>query len=122
MAETAPSTLDRRPSVGVVIVAAGRGERAGQSAEGPKQYRRIGGRPIIAWTLDAFRTHPSIGPIAVAIHPEDHTLFVDAVGEQGDRVIVVEGGFTRQDSVRLGLAALREKAPEKVLIHDAARP
>jgi 2-C-methyl-D-erythritol 4-phosphate cytidylyltransferase/2-C-methyl-D-erythritol 2,4-cyclodiphosphate synthase len=122
MAETVPSPPSRRPTVGVVIVAAGRGERAGQSAEGPKQYRRIGGRPIIAWTLDAFRTHPSIGPIAVAIHPEDHTLFVDAVGEQGGRVIVVEGGFTRQDSVRLGLAALRENAPEKVLIHDAARP
>jgi 2-C-methyl-D-erythritol 4-phosphate cytidylyltransferase/2-C-methyl-D-erythritol 2,4-cyclodiphosphate synthase len=122
MAETSmqPSPV-RSPTVGVVIVAAGRGERAGQS-EGPKQYRRIGGRPVIAWSIDAFRNHPSIGPIAVVIHPGDHALFAAAAGEAADRLIVVEGGATRQDSVRLGLEALRQASPEKVLIHDAARP
>ena len=104
-----------------MIVAAGRGERAGQS-EGPKQYRRIGGRPVISRTIDAFRSHPAIGPIAVAIHAEDHALFEAAVGKEVEQLIVVDGGATRQDSVRLGLAALRSDAPEKVLIHDAARP
>ncbi len=107
--------------VGVVIVAAGRGERAGP-AEGPKQYRRIGGRPVIAWTIDAFANHPSIGPIAVAIHPDDHELFAASVGEAAKRVIVIEGGASRQESVRRGLVALRDVDPRKVLIHDAARP
>jgi 2-C-methyl-D-erythritol 4-phosphate cytidylyltransferase/2-C-methyl-D-erythritol 2,4-cyclodiphosphate synthase len=123
MDENAAQTpVERAPTVGVVIVAAGRGERAGQSLDGPKQYRKIGGKAVIARTIEAFLSHPSIGPIAVAIHPEDGELFRTAVGEAAGRVIAVEGGATRQDSVRLGLAALRDHAPEKVLIHDAARP
>jgi len=109
------------PKVAVVIVAAGRGERAGQ-VDGPKQYRRIGGRPIIARTLDAFLSHPAIGPIVVAIHPDDGDLFEAAVDADSNKVIVVHGGATRQDSVRLGLAALRGHDPQKVLIHDVARP
>ena len=108
-------------TVGVLIVAAGRGERAGQ-ADGPKQYRKIGGRPVIVRAIEAFSAHPEIGPLVVAIHPDDHALLADAVGEAAARLIVVEGGPTRQDTVRLGLEALRGEAPEKVLIHDAARP
>jgi 2-C-methyl-D-erythritol 4-phosphate cytidylyltransferase/2-C-methyl-D-erythritol 2,4-cyclodiphosphate synthase len=107
--------------VAVVIVAAGRGERAGQ-ADGPKQYRSIGGRSVIARTLDAFLAHPDIGPIVVAVHADDEALFRAAAGETGDRVMVVHGGATRQDSTRLGLLALREKSPGTVLIHDGARP
>ena len=86
-----------------MIVAAGRGERAGQSTEEPEQYRRIGGRPIIARTLEAFLRHSSIGPIAVVIHPDDDDLFRAATMADGDKVIVAHGGVTRQDSVRLGL-------------------
>ena len=115
-------TQQSTAKIAVVIVAAGRGERAGQSAEGPKQYRRIGGRPIIARTLDAFLAHASIGPIVVTIHPDDGELFDAAVGGARGKVIVVHGGATRQDSVRLGLVALRDHDPQKVLIHDAARP
>lgn len=63
-----------------------------------------------------------IGPIVVVIHPDDRDLFAAAIGSIQDELIVVEGGATRQDSVRHGLAALRDRAPEKVLIHDAARP
>lgn len=119
--EAAHAQLSKRETVGVVIVAAGRGERAGQ-ADGPKQYRKIGGRPIIARTIEAFTNHPAIGPIAVAIHPDDRALFATAVGQAAARLIVVDGGPTRQDSVRLGLEALRADAPAKVLIHDAVRP
>ncbi|WP_137934202.1 bifunctional 2-C-methyl-D-erythritol 4-phosphate cytidylyltransferase/2-C-methyl-D-erythritol 2,4-cyclodiphosphate synthase [Mesorhizobium comanense] len=107
--------------VAVVIVAAGRGARAGQ-ADGPKQYQRIGGRAVIARVLDIFLAHPRIGEIVVAIHAEDHELFNQAVGAHADRVTAIAGGATRQESVRLGLQALRTHAPEKVLIHDAARP
>jgi 2-C-methyl-D-erythritol 4-phosphate cytidylyltransferase / 2-C-methyl-D-erythritol 2,4-cyclodiphosphate synthase len=119
--EAFEAQLSRRETVGVVIVAAGRGERAGQ-VEGPKQYRKIGGRPIIARTIDAFSSHPAIGPIVVTIHPDDHALFATAVADIANRLIVVDGGATRQDSVRLGLEALRGEAPAKVLIHDAVRP
>lgn len=110
-----------RRTVGVVIVAAGRGERAG-TADGPKQYRLIGGKAVIARTIEAFVAHPAIGPIVVVIHPDDHDLFVAAAGACADRVTLVAGGPTRQDSTRLGLQALHEEEPNKILIHDAVRP
>ena len=125
MAKSTPETPEEtRPKVGVVIVAAGRGERAGQSAEGPKQYRKIGGLTVIARTIGVFLNHPSVGPIAIAIHPDDGELFGSAIRDLNgaDDLLVVAGGPTRQDSVRFGLEALRQAAPEKVLIHDAARP
>ena len=107
----------------VVIVAAGRGERAGQGAEGPKQYRLIGGRPVIERTLQAFAKHPAVGLIAVAIHPDDEEIFRAAVGScLRDQLIVVHGGQTRQESTRLALLTLCEELPECVLVHDAVRP
>jgi 2-C-methyl-D-erythritol 4-phosphate cytidylyltransferase/2-C-methyl-D-erythritol 2,4-cyclodiphosphate synthase len=105
----------------VVIVAAGRGERAGQG-DGPKQYRRIGNRAIIAHTLETFLAHPNVGHIVVAIHADDHALFHAAASVHSDRVTTVIGGQTRQESVRFGLLALRDSAPDNVLIHDAVRP
>jgi len=107
--------------IGVVIVAAGRGARAGQ-ADGPKQYQRIGGRAVIARTLEAFLSHPKTGPVVVAIHADDGELFRKAAGANADRVIAVTGGDSRQASVRLGLLALRDHAPGRVLVHDAVRP
>lgn len=106
----------------VVIVAGGRGERAGQT-QGPKQYRLIGGAAVIAHTIRAFASHPSIGKIAVAIHPEDEELFRDASAGLADgRLLAVHGGETRQASTRLALLALRADTPRKVLVHDAVRP
>lgn len=104
-----------------MIVAAGRGERAGQ-ADGPKQYRHIGGRAVIAHTLETFLSHPQVDTVVVAIHADDRELLRKAAEDQHDRVTIVIGGQTRQESVRLGLLALHEKAPDKVLIHDAVRP
>ncbi|HWK66846.1 MAG TPA: bifunctional 2-C-methyl-D-erythritol 4-phosphate cytidylyltransferase/2-C-methyl-D-erythritol 2,4-cyclodiphosphate synthase [Rhizobiaceae bacterium] len=116
------TTVPDWDEVAVVIVAAGRGERAGQSIEGPKQYRRIGGRPIIARTIEAFAGHPGIGRIVVAIHADDGKLFTDAAGPLAERVIVVHGGSTRQESTRLALLALAAAPPRVVLIHDGVRP
>ncbi|MGX9144461.1 bifunctional 2-C-methyl-D-erythritol 4-phosphate cytidylyltransferase/2-C-methyl-D-erythritol 2,4-cyclodiphosphate synthase [Mesorhizobium sp. 128a] len=107
--------------VGVVIVAAGRGARAGQ-ADGPKQYQRIGGRAVIARTLETFLAHPEIGPVVVAIHADDRALFDKAAGANAERVSTVIGGESRQASVRLGLLELRGQAPGRVLVHDAVRP
>ncbi|GAB4353240.1 MAG: bifunctional 2-C-methyl-D-erythritol 4-phosphate cytidylyltransferase/2-C-methyl-D-erythritol 2,4-cyclodiphosphate synthase [Oricola sp.] len=106
----------------VVIVAAGRGERAG--GDGPKQYRTLAGIPVIARTLSAFRSWRADCPVVIVRHRDDEKLLTGSLGADADRVLVVEGGATRQDSVRRGLLALaaRDDSPSHVLIHDAARP
>ncbi|UIK07236.1 bifunctional 2-C-methyl-D-erythritol 4-phosphate cytidylyltransferase/2-C-methyl-D-erythritol 2,4-cyclodiphosphate synthase [Neorhizobium galegae] len=111
-------------TIGIVIVAAGRGERAGSAEEGPKQYRRIGAKPVIAHTLERFLTWPRSGPIVVVIHPDDEALFAAAtVDVRGaGSVITTFGGETRQRSVYEGLRALSGTEATHVMIHDAARP
>ncbi len=110
--------------IGIVIVAAGRGERAGSAEEGPKQYRPIGGKPVLSHTLQQFVTWPRSGPIVVVIHPDDRSLYDDATAGLHDpqRIIVTFGGATRQQSVLAGLQALSETSATHVMIHDAARP
>lgn len=107
--------------VAAIILAAGRGERAG-GRDGPKQYRMIGGRAVIARAIEGFAECRSVDAIVVAIHPDDRDLFARAAGAFAGRVSLVEGGPTRQASTLNALRALSERAPEKVLIHDAARP
>ncbi|WP_157019219.1 bifunctional 2-C-methyl-D-erythritol 4-phosphate cytidylyltransferase/2-C-methyl-D-erythritol 2,4-cyclodiphosphate synthase [Mesorhizobium xinjiangense] len=108
--------------IAAVIVAAGRGERAGHSADGPKQYRSIGGKAILKHTLDAFASHPAIGRIVVAIHADDRALFEATADDMGGRIQVVTGGPTRQASTLKALQALQAPAPRSVLIHDGVRP
>lgn len=111
-------------TIGIVVVAAGRGERAGASVEGPKQYRRIGGKPVIWHTLKRFLDWPRRGPIAVVIHPDDRGLLEAAISDLPERetLAVVAGGATRQQSVLNGLKALQESAVDHVMIHDGVRP
>jgi len=107
------------PGTVVLIVAAGRGYRVG--GEIPKQYLQLADRSVVHKTTSAFVGHPDIDAVRVVIHPDDRTLYDDAV--QGlDLLEPVYGGRTRQDSVRLGLESLSSMVPEFVLIHDAARP
>lgn len=112
---------ERQAGAAVVMVAAGRGERAGR-ADGPKQYREIGGSAVIAHTVEAFLAHPAIGDIVVVIHRDDHALLERALGDKLGRVQVVEGGATRQESTRLGLQALTTDRSRAALIHDGVRP
>ena len=107
-----------------IIVAAGRGERVGNPHEGPKQYRLIGGKPVISRTLQPFLEHPDIQQIAVVIHPDDEDLYKEAVAELPDaeNIQVITGGATRQQSVCNGLEALSEHPPKTVLVHDGVRP
>ncbi|MCW4114585.1 bifunctional 2-C-methyl-D-erythritol 4-phosphate cytidylyltransferase/2-C-methyl-D-erythritol 2,4-cyclodiphosphate synthase [Aurantimonas sp. MSK8Z-1] len=107
--------------VAAIIVAGGRGERAGQTADGPKQYQRIGGVPVIRRTLERFLGHPRVDRVVAVIHADDGDRFRMAAGDLADRVLVATGGTTRQASVRAGLAALQREPPEVVLIQDAAR-
>lgn len=106
--------------IGAIIVAAGRGTRAG--GEIPKQYREIAGRAVLARAVDAFLTHPAIGPVIVVIGPEDVQRFEALAPLLPGTVGTVNGGDTRTDSVRAGLQALEKHAPDAVMIHDAARP
>jgi 2-C-methyl-D-erythritol 4-phosphate cytidylyltransferase/2-C-methyl-D-erythritol 2,4-cyclodiphosphate synthase len=106
-------------SIAAVIVAAGRGHRAGGDL--PKQYRHLAGEPVIRPTLAAFLAHPQIAAVQPVIHPDDAELF-DAAAAGLRALPPVHGGATRQASVRAGLEALDGSAPDIVLIHDAARP
>lgn len=113
--------------IGIVIVAAGRGERAGSPDQGPKQYRLIGGKAVIRHTLKAFLSwepRAEKGPIIVVIHPDDASLFASATeGLEGiGRLRTTTGGANRQTSVLAGLDALKTEDITHVMIHDAARP
>lgn len=108
--------------IGVVVVAAGRGERAGATREGPKQYRNVGGQPVLRRTLEVFSTHASIAEIVVAIHPDDTDLYAAATPGLDGRIRAIAGGSTRQASTRLGLLALKDSNVDHVLIHDGVRP
>jgi 2-C-methyl-D-erythritol 4-phosphate cytidylyltransferase/2-C-methyl-D-erythritol 2,4-cyclodiphosphate synthase len=102
-----------------LIVAAGRGERAGGGV--PKQYRLLAGKPVLRWAIEAFRRHPQVHAVRTVIHRDDkHSYEVAAAGLRlGDPII---GGATRAASVRNGLEALGRSPPRRVLIHDGARP
>ncbi|HYW62368.1 MAG TPA: bifunctional 2-C-methyl-D-erythritol 4-phosphate cytidylyltransferase/2-C-methyl-D-erythritol 2,4-cyclodiphosphate synthase [Bradyrhizobium sp.] len=102
-----------------IIVAAGRGLRAGSG--GPKQYRTIGGQPVIARAMEPFCRHPQIFAVQPVLNPDDAAMFAEAAGALRYQA-PVGGGATRQASVRAGLEALAAQSPDTVLIHDAARP
>ena len=95
-----------------LIVAAGRGTRAGGAL--PKQWQTIAGRRVADWTLDAFASHPGIDHIVMVINPADAALAPKGVE-------TTAGGATRAQSVLAGLQALEGKGIDRVLIHDVAR-
>lgn len=103
---------------GAIVVAAGRGARMGRA----KQFIEVAGLPLAAWCMRTLGGMREIGEAAVVTERDA----VPAMRELAGRFFtvpcrVVEGGLTRQDSVRLGLAALSQDS-DAVLIHDAARP
>jgi 2-C-methyl-D-erythritol 4-phosphate cytidylyltransferase / 2-C-methyl-D-erythritol 2,4-cyclodiphosphate synthase len=105
--------------VAAVIVAAGRGSRAGGDL--PKQFQPIGGESMLRHTLSMFIEHGDVALVQPVIRPEDLALYGDSAA--GFAVLPpVFGGATRQGSVRAGLEALAARQPDIVLIHDAARP
>ncbi|MCK1299781.1 MULTISPECIES: bifunctional 2-C-methyl-D-erythritol 4-phosphate cytidylyltransferase/2-C-methyl-D-erythritol 2,4-cyclodiphosphate synthase [unclassified Bradyrhizobium] len=103
----------------VVLVAAGRGLRAG--AGGPKQYREIGGVPVIYRAMEAFSRHADVFAVQPVVNPDDSAIFTAAIAGLSHEA-PVNGGATRQASVLAGLEALARHKPDIVLIHDAARP
>lgn len=108
--------MSQDEKIGALIVAAGGGSRMGGGI--PKQFRDLGGRPMLAWSHAAFSDHPQITQV----------LTVVAEGQQDDaRTLLPEawieaGGASRRESVARGLRHLAVAGVTKVLIHDAARP
>lgn len=124
------------PALGIVLVAAGRGERLGGAL--PKAFTLLGGRTLIEHCLDAIRALPHSGHIVLVVPDERASEALALVAEAVPRTIpqtvprtvprdatweisVVPGGRERHESVRFGLEALPEQVTE-VLVHDAARP
>jgi 2-C-methyl-D-erythritol 4-phosphate cytidylyltransferase/2-C-methyl-D-erythritol 2,4-cyclodiphosphate synthase len=108
---------DHPMQTAVLIVAAGRGTRAGGDV--PKQWRNLNGQSVLAQTVAAFRAVPDLGPYVIVIHPDDADRLN---GMDLGPVTITTGGSTRNESVRRGLDALAAMQPDAVLIHDAARP
>ena len=104
---------------GVVIVAAGQGTRLGGP---PKQFRPLGGEPMLFRTMRPFLDHPEVHTMVVVLSADQLTAPPGWLGGMaGPRVRLVAGGAERSDSVRAGLAALPAECGI-VLVHDAARP
>jgi 2-C-methyl-D-erythritol 4-phosphate cytidylyltransferase/2-C-methyl-D-erythritol 2,4-cyclodiphosphate synthase len=106
-------------SVGVIIVAGGRGARAGTAM--PKQLIALGGRTVLQRSVAAFDEHPAIAVIVVVVPAELLREAPALVGPVRGECRFAAGGARRQDSVRAGFAVMPE-GPAVILIHDAARP
>lgn len=115
------SWCERLPrDVGVVVVAAGRGERLG--GDTAKQYQLIGGVPMVLRALRPFTSHPDVAQVVLVL-PPDHASHPPAFLSEAasSAFTIAPGGAHRGDSVRSGLSALRAEC-KVVLVHDAARP
>lgn len=108
------------PDVGVVVVAAGAGVRAGPGE--PKQFRPILGVPMLLRALRAFIGHPEVRQVVVVLPPGYAERPPEWLGKlRGERLAFAPGGAQRADSVRAGVQALPPDATV-ILVHDAARP
>ena len=106
-------------SIAALIVAAGKGDRLGGDL--PKQFADLGGKPLLAYSVDAFLAHPDIASVVVVIGQGQEKLAESALN--GRKIGgFVTGGVERHHSVKAGLDALAGSGVTSVLIHDAARP
>ncbi len=103
-----------------VIVAAGLGKRFGSGA--PKQFAPLAGKPMVIWSLEAFREHGAFAGVSIVVPREISEAPPDWLARlASEGVVLAEGGAERTDSVRLGLATV-PPGIRYVAIHDAARP
>ena len=117
-----PPSHHSPPHVNAVIVAAGKGERMGALL--PKPFLALAGVPLLIHTVRSLIRSPLISKLVIVVAPEREALLRDILDVHGPFSVptgIAHGGPERQDSVRLGLAALDTEC-EIVVIHDAARP
>ena len=105
--------------VSAIIAAGGRGSRLG--AGQPKQLLELAGRPILQRSVEAFTRSAAIDQVIVAVPPEVIAHPPSYLVNDGVRVVLVEGGERRQDSVARAFARIDTRS-DVVVIHDAARP
>jgi 2-C-methyl-D-erythritol 4-phosphate cytidylyltransferase len=103
---------NQRMSTAALIVAAGRGTRAGGSA--PKQWQILAGRSVLAHAVARFKQHSCVDRVVLVLHPDDMDMVTG--------ITCIAGGVDRAASVRNGLDALQGQGLHSVLIHDVARP
>lgn len=108
-----------------VILAGGIGRRAG--GDTPKQFRMLGGKPVLWWSLKAFHDEDPETDLVVVLHEDCHRLWNDLLGalpeEERFPHRIVTGGKERTDSVQAGLSVVQEEGPDSlVAVHDGARP
>ena len=103
-------------TVTALIVAAGAGSRLG--GEEPKQFRRLAGKPVLRWAVEALIGHRRIDAVRVVIGAGKEAQAAATLDGLDVGALII-GGATRSDSVRAGLAAIGDGI---VLVHDAARP
>jgi len=113
----------------VIIVAAGNGTRAASpdiASTLPKQFWQLGEKPVFRHALDHANQHPRVGQIFLVVSSSFIEMTRNFTADLGDKVQIISGGVTRQDSVRAGLTALNSLPDAEnsryVAIHDAARP
>jgi 2-C-methyl-D-erythritol 4-phosphate cytidylyltransferase len=108
-------------SVWAVLAAAGRGERLG--SDRPKAFARLGGRPLLAESLERLESSDWIDQIVIAAPPdwEEPSILVAEEIAATKVSSAVTGGLSRSESVRLALEDVPDDAAV-VLVHDAARP
>ena len=104
-------------NTGAVVVAAGASSRTGAGI--PKQFQDLGGRPVLRWSVDVLLQCTEI--VAVVVNSSERSRAKTLLPDD-PRVVLVDGGAQRTESVRNGLQALEGRGLAKVLIHDAARP
>ncbi len=107
----------------VLLPAAGLGTRM-TSAAAPKQFLALGGVPVLIHSLRAFAAVPEVTGMIVAVRPSERERVQAQVREYGfsDRVQVVSGGDTRQESVANALRSIECDKDDLILVHDAVRP
>jgi 2-C-methyl-D-erythritol 4-phosphate cytidylyltransferase/2-C-methyl-D-erythritol 2,4-cyclodiphosphate synthase len=102
-----------------LLVAAGKSER--MPSDIPKPYLSIGQNTILRQSVKTFMTHPGIDGVRVVIRRDHHPMYKQAIAGLSLFPCVI-GGENRQESVLRGLESIAHRKPERVLVHDAARP
>jgi 2-C-methyl-D-erythritol 4-phosphate cytidylyltransferase len=116
-----PHKKNGQMNITAIIAAAGSGLRLGSAT--PKQFLDLGGKPVIAWSIEAFAACSIVNAITV-VTAEEYQKQTEAIIsgiKARQRISVVQGGLTRQQSVENGMSACEDETGW-IAVHDAARP
>ncbi|MDG2091294.1 MAG: 2-C-methyl-D-erythritol 4-phosphate cytidylyltransferase [Gammaproteobacteria bacterium] len=121
MPDSPTQPIPTKDNYWALVPAAGIGKRLG--AKTPKQYLKLHGTEVLAWTLQTLSQLDFLEKIVLVLHPDDDYFSIN-LAKDFPNVLVVSGGQERQDSVAYGLEFLQTLAKDEdwVFVHDAARP